>query len=289
MRPRLAVLLVLAAAPVGCFTAPPDRAVSRFEGRGPLASFTGDDVVQLDIYLVERPAGDPCLNREAWELADEQVLGDHKALLAENGLRAGVLGDTPPDGLRALLGSERSCANPRRYRFHAGKPATIVLGPVAPQLLFRLRQDGRSSEVDLEQAQCILQATTRIGDDGRLTLHCTPAIRHGRPAAEPRPVQDPSGSLRWEVRTEQPTESYAALAWDVAVTPGAYLAVGMAADRPDSYGEAAFLSAGPPATQRLLVLRPDRARDEGPADEPADKAPPLASQAGKVAARVAGP
>ena len=287
MRPRLAVLLALAAAaPAGCFTAPPDRSVSRFEAQVPFTGLAGDDVVQLDVYLVERPAGDRCISREAWELADEQALGECKPLLEENGLRVGVLGGTPPDGLRALLRSERSCANPRRLRLHAGKPAWIVLGPTTPELSFRLRQDGRTADVDLEQAQCVLQATTRIADDGRLVLQCTPAVRHGLPLATPRPVQDPSGTLRWDVRTEQPTETYRALGWELAVTPDTYLAVGMAPERPDTYGEAAFLSAGPPATERLLVLRPGRARVDGPpADGTNGTAPPLAVQAGKLAAR----
>src|SRR4051812_20950461 len=119
MRHCLAGMLALATASLtGCFTTPPDRAVSRYDARVPFTSLSGDDVVQLDVYLVERPADDACINREVWELTDEQVLGERKPLLAENGFRAGVLGATPPDGLRALLNSERSCANPRRLRGH---------------------------------------------------------------------------------------------------------------------------------------------------------------------------
>ncbi len=185
MRRCLAVMLALAAvAPTGCFTTPPDRSVSRFEAQLPFSSFAGEDVVQLDVYLVERPAADPCINREVWEFGDEQVLQDRKSVLADNGLRACVLGETPPDGLEALLRSERSCPNLRRLRFHVGKPAVVVLGPSAPELRFQLRQDGRTTGVDLEQAQCVLQVTTRFADDGRLALHFTPAVRHGAAAGD---------------------------------------------------------------------------------------------------------
>ncbi len=291
MRRCLAVMLALAAvAPTGCFTAPPDRSVSRFEAQLPFTSFAGEDIVQLDVYLVERPAADPCINREVWEFGDEQVLQDRKSVLAENGLRACVLGETPPDGLQALLRSERSCPNPRRLRLHVGKPAAVVLGPPAPELRFQLRQDGRTAEIDLQQAQCVLQVTTRFADDGRLALHFTPAIRHGEPAAMPRPGQDPSGPLRWEVQTEQPTEAYRSLDWDLTVAPNTYVAVGALPDRDDTLGLAALLNDGPPRTQRLLVLRPGRALpDDGPPEAPDDKAPPLASQAGRIAVRGAAP
>ena len=291
MRRCLAVVLALGAvALTGCFTTPPDRSVSRFEARLPFTSFAGEDVVQLDVYLVERPIADGCINREVWELGDEQVLQDRKSILAENGLRACVLGETPPDGLQALLHSERSCPNPRRRRLHVGRPAAVVLGPPAPDLHFQLRQDGRASDVRLEQAQCILQVTTRLTDDGQMALHFTPAVRHGEPAATPRPVQDPSGTLRWDVQTEQPTEVYRGLDWDLTVAPGVYIAVGALPDREDALGPAAFIGEGPPRTQRLVVLRPSRAvPDDGPKEETDGRAPPLTSQAGRVSARGAAP
>jgi len=291
MRRCLAVMLALTAvAPMGCFTTPPDRSVSRFEAQVPFSSFAGEDVVQLDVYLVERPAADPCINREVWELGDEQVLQERKSILEENGLRVCVLGQTPPDGLQGLMRSERSCANPRRLRMHVGKPATVLLGPPAPDLHFQMRQDGRTADVDLEQAQCVLQATTHFTDDGQLAVHFTPMVRHGQPEATPRPVQDPSGTLRWEVQTEQPTEVYQGLSWDLTVAPNTYIAVGALADRIDTLGPTAFLSAGPPRMQRLLVLRPGRALpDDAGKEEQDGKAPPLASQAGRVSARGAAP
>jgi hypothetical protein len=285
----LAGLLALAAVSLtGCFTAPPGRALSQYETHVPFSSLTGEDVVQLDVYLVERPAGDRCINHDVWELTDEQVLGDRKPLLEENGLRAGILGDAPPDGLRAMLQSERSCANPRRLRLRVGKPATIVLSPVVPLLHFPLRQEGRKADVELEQARCLLDVTTRLADDGRMVLHCMPAVRHGPPAATPRPVQDPSGTLRWEVQTDQPSETYRGLGWDMTVSPNTYVAVGTFLEAPDTLGQAAFVTAGPPRTQRVLVLRPGRALPErGPADRAVGNAGPLALQAAKSGRGVA--
>ncbi len=283
MRRCLAGLLALAAvAPTGCFTTPPDRSISRFAGRMPFTTLTGDDVVQLDVYLVECSVADRRLNGEVWELGDEQVLQERKHLLEENGLRACVFGETAPDGLQGLMHSERSCANPRRLRLHVDKPATVLLGPLLPDLQFQLHQDARTADVDLEQAQCVLQVTTRVLSDGRLTLHFTPAVRHGPPAVTPRAVQEPSGSLRWDVQTEQPTEVYSGLSWDFTVASNAYIAVGMLPSRENTLGPAAFLSEGPPRKQRLLVLRPSRASAEDRLEEAQDKSPSLASQAGCI-------
>ena len=145
MRQSLAVVLALTAASLsGCFTPPSNGSVSRYEAQVPFHGLAGDDVVQLDVFVVERPAADRVINRDVWELADEQVLKERKSLLEENGLRACVLGDSPPDGLRALLRSERSCVNPRRLRLHAGRPTQIVLGPAAPSSpSSSARTDGR--------------------------------------------------------------------------------------------------------------------------------------------------
>ena len=194
------------------FHGAPDRSVSRFEAQLPFTSFAGDDIVQLDVYWVERPAGDACINREVWEFGDEQMLQDRKSVLADNGLRACVLGDTPPDGLQALLPPSGAALTRggclARRQTGGGRPRPVGGGDA-----FQLRQDGRTADVDLEQAQTMLQVTTRFTDDGRMALQFTPAVRHGEPAATPRPVQDTSGTLRWEKQTEQPTEMYRGLGW----------------------------------------------------------------------------
>jgi len=286
MRHCMAAALALAAASLtGCFTAPPDRALTRYEAQLPFATLAGDDVVQLDVYLVERPIADACINHEVWELADEQVLQERKQVLEENGLRVCVLGDSPPDGLQALLHSERSCANPRRLFFHAGKPMQIVLGPVLPRLVIPLHQEMGTTTVDLDQAQFLLQATARVTEDGQIVLDFAPQVRHGQQEATPRPEKNPSGELHWQVQVGQPTETYRSLGWQLTVPTNTYLAIGTRLDRPDTIGQRAFLNTEGLRTQRLLVLRASRAlAGNGPSDEAHDQSPPLAQQAGWVSA-----
>jgi hypothetical protein len=283
MRHCLVAALALAAASLtGCFTAPPDRALTRYDAKMPFTTLAGDDVAQLDVYLVERPFADACINREIWELADEQVLQDRKQVLEENGLRACVLGDSPPDSLQALLHSERSCANPRRQRFHDGEPMQIVLGPSTPRLAIPLHQENGTTVIDLDQAQCLLQVTTRLTEGGQMVLQFAPQVRHGQQEGTPRPKQEPSGELRWAVQLGQPTETYPGLGWELTVAPNTYVAIGTRLDRPDTFGQCAFLNTEGLRTQRLLVLRASRALAGAPAEEAHGQAAPLALQAGWV-------
>ena len=218
-------------------------------------------------------------------MPSEQTLSSAcKARLEDNGFRAGRVGGLP-DELRRLAESERSCANPRRLTLHAGHPAVVVLGPPAARHAFRLLQDGRADDAALDQAQCVLEATPRLADGGRVTLRLTPQVRHGGPTCTPRPVQGPDGLLHWDLEVRQESESYKQLAWEMTLAADDYVIVGAAADRPDTLEACAFLAAddGPPR-QRLLVLRVGRTPTPAPAGPAVaggagGKSPPLALQA----------
>src|SRR5947209_2927371 len=109
------VVLALLGGVSGCLTAgQPEHPPPPFADR-PFSGPTGGDVVQIDVAVLERPLGDRFLNRELWELADEQAITlEQKAVLDDNGFRVCQIGGLPPAGLQALLTSERSCPDPRR-------------------------------------------------------------------------------------------------------------------------------------------------------------------------------
>src|SRR5262245_61623005 len=135
MRHTTAMVLALWAGLVGgCFTVNPEQAPARRDAARPFSGPTGEDVVQLFVALVERPVGDRVLNREVWELADEQLLeGEHKVLLEDNGFRVGLLAGQPPPCLQELIDNERSRAALRRIRLRANHPTAVPLGPPWPR------------------------------------------------------------------------------------------------------------------------------------------------------------
>lgn len=284
MRRAWAVLLLLpAACPAGCVSTRPERSPSLFEARRVFQGPAGDDVVQFQVALTERPAGDRGVNEELWQLVDDEGVGfDRKQVLKDNGLRVCQIGGQPPAALQRLLASSKSNPDPRGLSCRAGKPITLPIGPVLPRCSFLLVQDGEPVPVDLDQAQCQVEVVPHLTDDNRIRLRFTPQIKHGPVKQKACPVHAPSGVLEWGQRWEQDEEDYPALAWELTVNPNEFVVVGTMPGREETLGQQFFVRAEESrAVQRLLVLRVARAAPASPAPEFAgsSKAPPLASRA----------
>ena len=195
-----------------------------------------------------------------------------------------------------LLKSKRSCANPQAKMFHAGDMHLIELGPSVPLCRFQVQQDGVPVEMVDEQAQCQLAVVATLTNDGKTRLQFTPQVQHGE--AKLIPWQTNPDRSRWELAQQQPTDSFPALSWEVAVAPNEWVVVGARFDKPQSLGHRCFLRGEErPPVQRLLVLRTSRLLPGAAAEPFADfddgdarpsKNPPLALQAGATAARGSG-
>jgi hypothetical protein len=281
------VLALLAGALAGCFTGQPERSLSRL-GPVPFGGPAGEDVVQIDVAVVERPLGDRYLNGDLWQLADEQgVTLERKAVLEENGFRVGSVGGLLPAGLQGLLTSPRSCPEPHRLAVRAGNATAVRLGPAEGTCRFEVRSGAEAAAVELADAQCLLEVVPTLTDDGRTLLHFTPHVRHGQPRMVPRATQDPSGWRRWECSASQPEETYAVLSWELTVAPNEYVVVGTLLGKPDTLGQRCFAGGeGAEGVQRLLVLRTGRSLPPAaPADEEFARSPPIALRAAWGTAR----
>jgi hypothetical protein len=284
MRPCPAVvlaLLLLAGVGAGCFDTRPDPLTARLAAPSPFAGPAGADMVEVDVFVIERPAGDDFLNRKLWDLADELAVSlDRKPSqedggfgvrqnLEENGFRVGQLGGWAPSGLQALLGSSVSCPDPRRACLHSGHVLPVPLGPVQPRCRFDVFKGGTPTPADLRDAQCRLEIVPQLTDDGRVRLQFTPHIQHGERAVAFGPCQDPSGALRWDRHEDQADSAFPQAGWDVTLAPNEFVAVGANLKRPGTLGHACFLDVGEggPPVQRLLVLRTNRTLAEAAAAE----------------------
>jgi hypothetical protein len=301
MRGRLALVLALwVGAAAGCT---PVEKVSSTSWLPRLPSFqgpVGPDVVQMEVALLERPLGDPYINKDLWQFADERVVGpDRKAVMEGSGFRIGqVSGRLTPSGLLALLTSKRCCANPRALRVHAGHPTPLELGPALPVCRFQIDQDGQPVTAEFAQAQCRLVVVPSLAGDGKTVLRFTPQVVHGAAAQVYRVTDDHTGLT---MVTQRPTQDYPDLSWEATLAPDEYLVVGGCYDKPGTLGHQSFVRPDEaPPVQRLLVVRAGPLEDEpkvpappapGAADkdDPGAKAPPLALQAAWPAARGAAP
>jgi len=284
MRQVSAVVLALCSTIVlGCFSPQHERTAALYQSQSPFQGPTGENVVQLLVALVERPVGDYAINGEIWELADEQGIElEHKALVYDNGLRIGQFGSLPPASLRDLIRSERSCANPRRIRLYSGNSTNVVLGTTQSHCAFQLVNDDDKTLVELDQAQCQFQIVPTLLSDGHTRLQITPLIKHGQPNFAPHAIQEPSGTLRWEMLVQQSVETYANLAWQQTVDDSDYIVIGTRLELPDTLGQRCFIQMdSDPPVQRLLVLRALRGGlDAIPVEELLSRSPSIAAQAG---------
>jgi hypothetical protein len=293
MRRRWAVLLaLLLAALSGCFTVQPEASLQRHDAQLPYGMAENDDLVVMEIALLECNVNDPYVNGPLWEVVDESANAEGKTLLHDNGFRMGNLGLTPPERLIDLITAERNQTNVRQRRLPAGSPVNLSIGPSWTQCRFDLNKEGETSPVELDKAQCMLEIVPTPSKDGGTTLTFTPLVRHGETEWLPRPIQDPSGVMRWDLQVQQQaSERYPWLSWELNVMPNEYVVVGTSMDRPDSLGRRTFLNTESVApVQRLLVMRVVRGpRTEAKIEERGKRPPPLALQAGWNAVRGAAP
>jgi hypothetical protein len=284
---RLFALLigVVTALVAGCASSLPARPASVFNRFNPVQAPAGPDIIEMQVALLERPLGDTFLGPELWKEVDEQTLSmQRKVVLEENGFRVGQVGGLTPAGLHRLLTSVHSNANPRRMFVHLGKPSSIVLGPAMPLCRFECTQDGVLTPVTLDLAECRLNVVPQLADEGRIRLAFTPQVRHGQAQPVPHPLDDHSGFI---LRSEQPTESYASMSWEVTLAPNQYVLVGAQMEHPRGLGYQCFIRFSEPApVQRLLVMRVSRTVGDLPpndlfeSDEPESRKPmPLVVQA----------
>lgn len=282
---RVLLLALTTAALAGCTG---DRSLASLSWlrRPALLRPADGDVVQMEVALVEAPAGDRFVNSGLWTFVDEQIVAPEKLNLLENGgFRVGQAGVALPDELRELIESERSCPNIRRIALQAGGTGKLLeLGPSLESCRFdpplaeeHLAERAVSAKaVELKKAQCCLLVTAALTEDGRTRLTFTPQVKHSSRSVMPwRPKADLSG---WMRQGQEAVESYPALAWEMTLAPGQYALVGGRWDQPGSLGHITFVRTGEAApVQRLLVIRTARpaAAEFGPA-ESASRPPPLA-------------
>lgn len=261
----------------GCHGWPEAAPSTSWLKRNPLgAAPAAGKVVQLDVAILERPLGDPFLNKELWQHTDEMIVDlDRKAAVEDNGFRVGQIVGMTPTKLQELLTSPRYCINPRRRMVPNGQSVAQYLGPVWPRCEFEIQQGKQVLTEALDQARFCLDVKATLTDDGRSRLVFTPKVENGENALPFQP--DPDKSV-WTIRVDRPSKTYKDVSWEVVLAPGEYLVIGGILEKTKSLGRRSFVddtdtpAVGAPAggapVQRLLVLRTARSTTGAETGEP---------------------
>jgi hypothetical protein len=246
-----AVLTLTAA---GCATGEPARHVSWLERFYPFRGAAAADMVLVDTALIERPIGDPFIDKELWLLLDEQAIPfERKSVLEENGFRVGQVVGTTPAGLQALLTSDKANSNARRLTLHSGKSTLVAMGPARASGAFRMDRGREKETVSFERAQFQFDVIPTLTAEGAVRLQFTPQVQHGRAVLIPGVAEDRSG---WALKEQRPTETSSALQFDVTLAANQYVVIGGYCEQTESFGYQTFVRDDEPApVQRLLVIR----------------------------------
>jgi len=275
----------------GCLHDRPVKSTSLFDRIG-MGGPTGPDAVFIEYAVIERPAGNDTVNKKIWSMIDEMVIdSETRVLLAENGLRAGVVGGLLPPELESLVSNPKSETGHRQRRLYANNPAAIQLnGPVPmAEYQFRATMDSKPATAKFEQAKFSMNFTPAHGPDGHIKLHCVPEVEYND-----KKYWLPTGAVGagW---MGKPLERYNTLAWDINLSPRELLIIGSYYERGTCLGNGIFTGTqGTAKVQRVLIVRTGHLSQTDPGSDASpgagqDKVVPLVSQASLSSARATRP
>jgi hypothetical protein len=250
------VLCALLSAPVGCKKPLlPDEQPSRSFFAKALTPMIPDEGLLVQSVLIEQPVGDQFLDRDLWASTRPVGEPETRALLAENGLRAGVLSGALPQRFQDLLDSEADTVAPSAMSFNARKEAVIPTAGPIDRCRFALLSDlaGTATPVEFAGARCGVLVRPRAEEGGRVAIYCEPQLRHGEAIDRYRPTEDGTGFIK---REEKPLERFPKLAFETLLRPGDCLVIGWNAEQKETMGQALFAAEiNNRPRQRLLVIR----------------------------------
>jgi hypothetical protein len=229
------------------------------------------DSVVLDVFFVRFPFGDAEANETLWQEVDEQQIpAEVRKRLAQNGFRAGTVGNQLPVALSKLLelkdkpapngGATQVDLNdlacePRVDRRHMSVrtriPGQIIATETHGELTVLMPEaDGLCGQTYV-QAQGMFAVTAVPQPDGRVRLDLLPELHHDQP--KQRWIGD-QGTLRLDMA--RPKRAFDTLGLSATLSPGNMLLMTSLPNRPGSLGHQFFTcNKEGQQEQKLLVIR----------------------------------
>ncbi len=255
-RAGLGAMLLVVAALTGCehlFTRPAGSSTPAVVRS--LAPAIAPDGLIVESALLERPLGDSYLDQDLWNDTQPAGTPETRALLTENGMRAGILGGILPTRFQEILENESEVVDPHGMTFSIRKEAVIpTAGPVDPCEFHVLENlAGKPAPVSLQNARCGILVRPQPAGEGRVKVWCEPLIQHGSSREWLRPTED---GTKFAKHQEVPVEKYSGLGFEVQLRANECLVIGWSAEETDTLGSVLFgVDANGHPHQRVLVIR----------------------------------
>ncbi len=221
------------------------------------------DAIELEVYFVERPIGDPLLGNSMWAELDEVSTLDPPVLsaLRRNGFRFGVAGTDPPRNLQAALGltgRTQSRTDELDYKFsghrysrQSGQDQMITTWPTYESCRIGLHEGGEVKPKTYEFANCLFRVTPHRLQDGWVRVEFVPEIHHGE-----NKMRHHAGQQQFELLPSQIVDPLFDQRFSVDLNIGELVVLSAEGNNPESVGHH-FFRGGTTENklQRLLIVR----------------------------------
>jgi hypothetical protein len=225
------------------------------------------DAIELEVFFVERPLGDPLFGDSLWRELDQisTVLPQSRSRLFKAGIRFGVAGNSPPASLRALAGASDATAEGPALRrqllpLFAGQAGTLEVAVLSEP--FEVVSAGVNGQAPrrYDFGRCVVRVTGEQTQDGWVRLHFLPEIHHGQEAT--RPV---ASEQEWQYQKAQSIDPFYEQQFDVELNQGEVIVLGATGDAADSVGGRFFRGLRDTTpVERLLIVRVSTIKEIAP-------------------------
>jgi hypothetical protein len=221
------------------------------------------DSIQLEVFLIERPAEDHLLTTGIWKEVDQlgALNSDTREILRENGFRVGNVSSNPPPSVQKLLGMAAeipadSAENARpilgRRQFLApGVETEIPTGIVHQNSEFHLHEGSQSKTVTYENVRGVLRMKANRLQEGWIRVDFQPEIHHGD-----QQVRHSAAADGLELRLSQKIDVRYAQRFSLKMNVGELALITSMSDNEGTLGEGFFCHEDRGLKkQRVLIVR----------------------------------
>ncbi len=201
------------------------------------AAVASAEAVTLDIFWIRLPHSSDGTDGGLWNQVHEDRLPiDLRRRLADNGLRAGVVGSTPSDLLLRLLDPDgagkvdrtgfaelrRTGVTARTRQLRSGQELPLNASPILDEAKLLLATGEESQERTWQKAQGVYIVETARAENDQSWVSLLPTVEHGDPRLSFS--QDETGVISHGTMARQ-TASFPDLAISADLAPGEMLLV----------------------------------------------------------------